>query len=135
MEGKIKTHTKDFDGWNIQKKIIDSSPSKKTFHEREIWFSRIGENVGFEQNGKGERFLRPIIIYKKFSHNVFLGIPLTKSIKEGRFYSIFDFQGGKSNAILSQVRLFDSKRLEYKIGKMSVGDYALIKTKLIDLIR
>ena len=115
----IKVIQKDFDKWNVQKKITDGMDNKKTFHEREVWFIKIGENIGFEQNGKGGEFLRPVIVYKKFSRNVFLGIPLTKTIKEGKFYSNFDFQGRKSNAILSQIRLFDSKRLKYKIGTMS----------------
>lgn len=131
----MKIYKKDFDRWNIQKKITDNTENKNTFHEREIWFIKVGENVGFEQNGKGEEFLRPVIVYKKFSKNVFLGIPLTKAIKEGRFYSSFDFQGKKSNAILSQIRLFDSKRLKYKIGKMSVGDYSRVKEKLIALMQ
>lgn len=131
----MKIYKKDFDRWNIQKKITDNTENKNTFHEREIWFIKVGENVGFEQNGKGEEFLRPVIVYKKFSKNVFLGIPLTKSIKEGKFYSSFDFQGKKSNAILSQIRLFDSKRLKYKIGKMSVGDYGRVKEKLIELMQ
>ncbi len=128
-------YKKDFDSWNVQKKITNSAENKKTFHEREVWFIKIGENVGFEQNGKGEEFLRPVIVYKKFSKNVFLGIPLTKANKEGRFYLSFDFKGQKSNAILSQIRLFDSKRLKYKIGKMSVGDYSGVKRKLIELIQ
>ena len=131
----LKVIQKDFDKWNIQKKIADGMDNKKTFHEREVWFIKIGENIGFEQNGKGGEFLRPVIVYKKFSRNVFLGIPLTKTIKEGKFYSNFDFQGRKSNAILSQIRLFDSKRLKYKVGKMSVGDFRKTKQKLIELIQ
>ncbi|MFH1564362.1 MAG: hypothetical protein ABIC82_00750 [bacterium] len=70
-----------------------------------------------------------------FSKNVFLGIPLTRAIKEGKFYSNFVFQDKKSNAILSQIRLFDSKRLSYPIGRMSKGDYNKAKEKLIELIQ
>lgn len=84
-------YKKDFDEWNIQKKKIDNFENKKTFHEREIWFIKIGENIGFEQNGKGREFLRPIIVYKKFSKNVFLGIPLTRADKKGKFYNNFNF--------------------------------------------
>lgn len=131
----MKTYKKNFDEWNSHKKIIDGMVNKKTFHEREIWFIKIGENVGFEQNGKGEEFLRPIIIYKKFSKNVFLGVPLTKSNKQGKFYCNFEFQNKNSNAILSQIRLFDSKRLKYYVGKMSAGDYKSVKEKLINLIQ
>ena len=130
-----ENNKKDFDGWNIQKKKTDDFENKKTFHEREIWFIKIGENIGFEQNGNGKEFLRPVIIYKKFSKNVFLGIPLTRVNKEGKFYYNFDFQGKISNAILSQIRLFDSKRLFYSIGRMSNGDYKQLKEKLIELIQ
>ncbi len=31
-----KIYKKDFDEWNIQKKIINISENKKIFHEREI---------------------------------------------------------------------------------------------------
>ena len=117
------------------KKIIDGSENKKTFHEREVWFIKIGENVGFEQNGKGDEFLRPVVVYKKFSKNVFLGIPLTRTIKDGKFYSSFDFKGQRSVAILSQIRLFDSKRLSYATGRISKGDYGKLKEKLIELIQ
>ncbi len=126
---------KDFDTWNAQKKGIDNTVNKKTFHEREIWFIKIGENVGFEQNGKGDKFLRPVIILKKFSKNVFIGIPLTKTVKDTKFYASFTFKDVTSPAILSQIKLFDSKRLAYTIGRMSQGDYDVVKQKLIALLQ
>ena len=131
----MNNYKKDFDSWNIQKKDTDKNDNKKTFHEREIWFIKIGENIGFEQDGKGNEFLRPVIVYKKFSKNVFVGLPLTKANKDGKFYCQFEFKDKKSTAILSQVRLFDTKRLKYKIGKMSVGDYGIVKRKLIELLQ
>ena len=126
---------KDFDSWNGQKKVLDSLQNKKTFHEREIWFIKIGENVGFEQNGKGDEFLRPVIIFKKFSKNVFIAIPLTKTVKDTKFYASFTFKDITSSAILSQIRLFDSKRLAYPIGRMSQGDFDVVKQKLIALLQ
>ena len=131
----MSKYIKDFDSWNIHKKEIDSTDNKKTFHEREIWFIKIGENIGFEQNGKGTEFLRPVIVYKKFSKNVFLGIPLTKTNRAGKFYSEFEFKDQRSFAILSQIRLFDSKRLAYVMGRMSGGDYKKLKEKLIELLQ
>jgi mRNA interferase MazF len=74
-------------------------------------------------------------VYKKFSKNVFIGIPLTTTVKESKFYYTFDFKERKSTAILSQIRLFDSKRLAYSIGRMSQGDYSVLKQKLIALLQ
>ncbi len=128
-------YKKNFDKWNIRKKEIDSERSLKSFHEREIWFVNIGENVGFEQNGKGDEFLRPVIVYKKFSKNIFLGIPLTTTEKKSKFYVNFKFKDKNSTAILSQIKLFDVKRLKYKTGRMSQGDFKKVKIKLIELLQ
>lgn len=126
---------KDFYNWNIQTKEIDAISNSLIFKEREIWFIKMGENVGFEQCGRGDEFLRPVIIYKKFSKNLFIGIPLTSKTKVGKFYENFNFKNRSSSAILSQVRLFDSKRLKYKIVRISQGDFKRIKEKLIKLLQ
>jgi mRNA interferase MazF len=127
---------KPFDRRNDQKKIVDARQKTKSFKERDIVFLQIGENVGSEQNGKGEKFLRPVLVYKKFSDTLFLGIPLTsQKKKESRFYAEFSFREKKSTAILSQIRLFDAKRIEYWIGQISKGNYNKIKKKLIGLLQ
>lgn len=127
---------KRFEEWNKRKIETNNNQTIKSFQEREIWFIKIGENIGFEQDGSGKDFLRPVIIYKKFSKHVFLGIPLTKSKKkENKFYSSFTFHKETSTAILSQIRLFDTKRLQYLLGKMSQGDFAKVKEKLTKLLQ
>lgn len=102
--------------------------------EREIWFCHLGENIGFEQDGRGEDFLRPVIVIKKFNKEVFWGLPLTKTPKTGPYYFTFLFQEEASTAILSQIRLLDAKRLKYKCGNISEVDYIGIKTKIRQLI-
>ena len=39
-----------------------------------------------------------------------------------------------STAILSQLRLLDSKRLQYKIGNITESDFKDLKTKLRQLL-
>lgn len=116
-----------FDEWNEQKKVLNKSNEKIFFHEREVWFLKMGENVGFEQNGKGNKFLRPVLVYKRFSRNVFLGIPLTSSLRNSKFYFTFELKGRKSTAILSQIRLFDKKRFFYFYAKVSEKNFKLLK--------
>ena len=43
-------------------------------------------NVGEEVIGKGNKFTRPILIFRKFTSNSFLGLPLTKQEKKGTWY-------------------------------------------------
>ena len=78
---------KDFDTWNVHKKRIDSSNKLRYFHTREVWWTYLGINVGYEQDGKNGDFVRPIVILRKFNKQIFLGIPLTtKSKPNNPFY-------------------------------------------------
>jgi len=126
---------KDFDKWNNRKKLIHHNKEDKFYHEREVWWCSLGINVGFEQDGKGEDFSRPVLIIKGFSKNVFLCVPLTTKLKLGKFYHDIDL-GDKviRKVILSQIRLIDSKRLENKICTIDEKQFKSIKQKITQLI-
>lgn len=70
---------KDFHEWHDQKEKLEQGESRLFFHPREIWFCALGLNVGFEQDGRGEEYLRPVLIFRKFNNQVFWGLPLTKT--------------------------------------------------------
>jgi len=120
--------------WNEVKKEIDTQIHSIIYKERDIFWASIGENIGYEQNGKGRIFSRPVLIVKKFSRNMFFGVPLSTKIKEGSFFFEFELLGKKSNALIVQGRLFDTKRLENKIGMMSKDDFIKLKEKLRELL-
>src|SRR5688572_27731050 len=110
-------HNKDYSDWHGIKTVVNNDKERPKFHEREIWFASLGSNIGFEQDGRGENYLRPVVIIRKFNNEVCLIIPLTKNQRKGIHYYSFSFQGNlTSTAILSQIRLIDSKRLNYKSG-------------------
>ncbi|MEK7586596.1 MAG: type II toxin-antitoxin system PemK/MazF family toxin [Patescibacteria group bacterium] len=122
---------KDFQTWHLNKSNLHENKERPFFHEREIWFTSVGVNIGFEQDGNGERFMRPVIVIKKFNNEVCWCLPLTNNLKKGKYYFPFKFSKEKvSTAILSQLRLMDSKRFQYKIGDMKEEDFIEIKRKL-----
>jgi mRNA interferase MazF len=119
-----------YDNWNSVKKTI-SNKKNINFNQKEIFMSYDGYNIGFEQNGDKEKsYLRPILVYKKFSKRLFLGIPLTTTLREGKFYDNFTFKDNKkSTALLSQIKLFDSQRCKYRMGKISNNDFKMLIAK------
>jgi mRNA interferase MazF len=122
---------KDFDAWNIKKKAINSDLPRIFCHAREIWWCSIGINVGFEQDGTGEYFDRPIIVIRAFSRNVFWGAALTSRPKKGTFYfPIGLVEGREASVILSQVRLIDTKRLLRKSGILDEEMFEKLKSAL-----
>ena len=127
---------KDYKQWRSKKVQVNKKDARVFFHVREIWFCHLGENVGFEQDGGGSEFLRPVIVLKKFNNEILLAIPLTKGKKPARpYYFSFSFQPKvRSTAILSQVRLIDAKRLKYKVGDIRQSDFELLKKKIRQLL-
>jgi len=124
---------KKFDEWNEVKKDLELSSRNWIINKtRDIFYMNMGENIGFEQNGKGEKFLRPVVILKVFNREMFFAIPLSSQLKEGIFYYNFEFEKrdgtiSKNIALLSQMKLFSSKRLLNKIGVMNKNDFENMK--------
>jgi len=129
---------KRFDEWNEIKKETQKDKAIVGFKNRDIFFIKMGENIGFEQNGKGDSFVKPIVIVKGFNRDIFFGIPLSTKVKDGKFYHEFKFnKNGKTVtniALLSQMRLYSSKRLLNKIGMMGKNDFEIMKRKFKKLI-
>jgi len=126
---------KQFNKWNKIKKKIDIKTTKIVVpKEREVYWASVGENIGNEQNGKGDIFSRPVLIIKRFSKSMFFGVPLSTQTKKGTFFYNFTFLNNPSNALIVQGRLFDSKRLENRIGMISKDDFEDIKKNLKELL-
>jgi mRNA interferase MazF len=124
----------NFDKWNQIKKNVQEDEKNRLFKQRDIFFITMGQNIGFEQNGKGENFVRPIVILKKITNQMFIGIPLSSQIKDGDWFFKFEFnikdKISLNIAILPQIRMFSSKRLLNKIGVMKIEDFEKMKDKI-----
>lgn len=125
-----------FSEWHDKKSNIESSVYRTYFQEREVWWCSIGKNIGFEQNGKGKNFARPVVIIRKFSNEVFWGIPLTTKIRMGKYYISVDLNDGIQRiATLSQLRLIDGKRLLDKIKTINKTDHGKIISQITNLLQ
>jgi len=120
---------KNFKEWFFSKEKIENKKRKVFFHEREIWWCSLGLNVGFEQDGKGDEFTRPIVILKRLSLDTCLIIPLTVSTKRKNTLLLGILDGDKESfAMVEQIRLVDVKRLGLKIGSINKEKF----NKLVD---
>jgi len=125
----------EFDKWNDIKKKTSKNNKNRSFEEMDIFNVKIGKNIGFEQNGTGNQFIRPVLVIKKFSSSLFYAIPLSTTKKRNRYYFEFEFiKDKKSVALLSQMRNMDTKRLLNKIGKIKKDDFIELKKRLKKII-
>jgi len=105
------------------------------FREKEIWWASIGSNLGHEEDGKNQKFERPILILKKFNEHLILTVPLTSKVKENnKYYFKFNLNNRASSAIISQIRIISSKRLIRKIDNLSNRNFYKIKRLVKGLI-
>mgnify|MGYP003467880987 CR=1 FL=1 len=125
---------KEFSNWNQIKINTDSHTSFLNLREGEVRWCRVGINIGDEVLGKGKSFVRPVLVLKKFSKNVFLGAPLTSKVRLGDWYFPLESKGFRSSVILNQARLFDKKRLEEKLFEVSEKELEKIKHAYCSLI-
>jgi len=122
---------KDFERWNIQKKKINENTKNILPKIKEVWWLSIGLNVGVEEDGKNNNFERPVLVVKVFNRQCFLGIPITSIDKSNKkYYFPIVRNQNKYFLILSQIRLFSSKRLSRIIYKVDNQDFFRIKKVL-----
>ncbi len=123
----------DFDSWNKLKKRIDAEKNEpdKFPKEGEVWMSGLGKNIGFEQNGSGDNFSRPVLIVKKFNNHMFWVVPLSTKQKNFDFYFNYtDPNSQKVSTILAQMKLISVKRLKRKLYDISDGLFDQMRQKL-----
>jgi len=123
---------KRFLEWIKIKIKIHTEKLPPTFEEREIWWTSLGENIGHEENGRGNDFVRPFIVVRKFNKELLFGVPCSSVIKNNKFYFKIVVQAGnfKTAAMLSQVRVISSKRLLNKIDKIGEESFKELKKAL-----
>ena len=121
--------------WNDKKYSIHTQKEYLQFKEKDILFISVGLNIGYEQFGKGDNFLRPVLVYKKFNKRTFLGIPLSTKEKVGSYYFSFIYKENiVSTANFSQLKVFDIKRAHYRSGTIQNKDFLDLSKKLIKLL-
>jgi mRNA interferase MazF len=118
--------------WWRETVVIGNKHTPPTFKEGEIWWCSMGMNIGHEIFGKGARFTRPVIVFKKLNKYSFLAIPLTTQVKDGSWYIPISHGGVESRAILSQIRVVDGIRLTIKIGTLNSENFQKVKDRLLE---
>ena len=125
---------KSFDDWNEFKKSVNETEGK-LYKQRDIWWCSLGVNVGFEQDGTGSSYERPVVVLRGFSKEVCLVVPLTTSSKKNKYHVTLGEVGGRSaSAIISQVRLIDTRRFIDKIGMLDKEKFEEMKNAVRGLL-
>lgn len=137
-QGVFVKNMKYYNKWNNNKIEIESlgTVSIKQFpNEGDVWISKIGVNIGVEQDGSIIDFTRPVLVIKKFNNHMYWILPLSSKQKSLDFYYNFvDKDQNNVSVILAQLRVSSVKRFIRKIYEIDKSDYNLIKAQLIKFL-
>ena len=128
----ISDYIKSFKEWFKLKIVLWDKQSKVVFKQGDIWWCSLGVNLGEEIFGKGTKFTRPVLIFRKFTSNSFLGLPLTKQEKKGSWYVEITIHQDRRWVMLNQARVLDKKRLTSRIGVLDDADFKKVKSRFLE---
>ena len=124
---------KNYTIWHNKKQELDGRMIVPNFSERDIWWCSLGLNIGYEEDGKNENFERPVCVLKKFNKDIFIGLPLTSTRKDNKYYYPYVLHNTPGTIILSQARLMSVKRLQRRLGRIGKGKFSDLKKKYIGI--
>ena len=129
-------YKKDFDNWIIVKKKTEKR-SRINAYKYSVFWCAFGENVGSEISGKGNNFLRPVVVLKKFGDRCVLVAPLTSNLNENKNNILIKIEGEDffKNVLVSQMRVVDSKRLYDYMGKIKEEFRQMIKDSFNKVVK
>ncbi len=125
---------KDFPGWHQLKAQLHAQHHVPTFQEREVWWCCVGVNIGDETDGKSRLYNRPVLITRKFNKHLFVGVPLTTQIKDNPYYFRILFKGKEQCVMLSQLRVWEGKRLTHKMGQIPKKQFTDVRKALAEIV-
>lgn len=133
----------NYDEWNEVKKKISKNHNSLSVKVGRIYWVKIGLNIGNEVYGKGKDYARPVLVINKLfdsaGNKIFLGVPLSSKIYKNtnKYRYVFNSNKGLQSALLSQIRVFDNKRIAYQSSIKIFSDDVnkikeLIKNEIIN---
>ena len=129
----------NYDKWNEVKQKTQKNKRLLGIRPRDIFWAKIGQNIGSEEYGKNDNFARPLIIVRKLTHDLFIGVPLTSTLKDNDYFHSFEYENKtngltKNSAMILQIRVFSIKRLMNKTGVINKDDFEKVIEKSRRLI-
>ena len=120
--------------WIKLKFSIHSEEKRPFFNEREIWWCSFGQNIGDEENGKADNFMRPVAIIRKYNKNLALVLPTSTKLKDSPYYYKIEYKNTEYSALLSQSKTIDTKRLKNKIADLPIDDFKKLRLAFVENI-
>ena len=122
--------------WISRIEKLNTSIQPTSFNgSREVWNCQLGINVGHEQNGDLNSFIRPVLVIQQFGPHMLWVVPLsTKTPPNSPHHHVFEHDGNKYSALITQFRAIDLRRLTRKAYTLDRANYYEIQLHLARML-
>lgn len=134
MRGMTREYRKDFAGWAKVATWVDELVSPDV-NCGAIYWAYVGANIGYEQDGKGEYFTRPVLVLNKYGEHQVLVVPVTSTLRKGGYDMRVMVQGMPHTVILNQFRTVDRRRIGDFIDQIGKAELAKIRERVASLVK
>ncbi|HEX8993883.1 MAG TPA: type II toxin-antitoxin system PemK/MazF family toxin, partial [Candidatus Paceibacterota bacterium] len=100
----------------------------------DIWWCHLGINIGSEQDGKNDRFERPVLIIRVFNRTTARIAPLTSIQKDDHYHVPIAYHRHRSSVVLSQIRTVSTKRFSRKLARLDALQFSKIINRIKEQI-
>lgn len=133
----MKLSQEEYQKWFRIKCRLNAARLSFFIHRKEIWVCHFGLNVGHEQHGAGDSFVRPVLVLNTVSSDLMICLPLSSRIKQSKFHhSLEEVENLKMKSCvkLDQIRILDRKRFIRKVGVVPTKMFKEIAKKTKTLV-
>ncbi|MBQ6461129.1 type II toxin-antitoxin system PemK/MazF family toxin [Candidatus Saccharibacteria bacterium] len=105
------------------------------YHESEIYWCYLGENIGSEQDGSAPLYTRPALIVKGFSKTLVWCIPISSKKEKSKYTMPVKNRYVDGILLLSQIRAIDTLRLGDYCGTINNSTLHSVKRAIARIIQ
>jgi mRNA interferase MazF len=95
---------------------------------KEVWWARLGMNIGREVYGKGRDYTRPVLVINSEGSEMCIIVPLTSKLRKNKYTEVVTTEDGKKHcAMLYQTRAIDKRRLREHVYTLNDAEYSKVE--------
>ena len=129
------SYRKDFAGWAKVAEMVERRERAEFYKSWVIYWANLGVNIGSGEDGKGERFTRPVLLLAMLNKTQVLVIPITSQKKKGANYREIVGNGKVEYLLFDQLRTIDVKCLEEVVDEIDSDTLRMVRGGLLKILK
>ena len=131
----MEKYQKDFVAWAKVAEGVELRKCRDDVKPGAVYWCNLGVGIGSEMLGKGNKFMRPVLVLAKIDTRLLLVLPITSREKLGPHYTEVYLNGVPESLVLYQIFTIDSRRITDFIDEVPPDAFREVKRNFLKLLK